>query len=374
MTVINCARGKQLFASKHAGGVPSARKRERYGAPCPTAAGAGSDWHEGRRGLTGNNFPSDFCHPLALISLVVPGGAICGGGESDGLGGTVPCAPCAEWGLGRAEGAGCWVPSWDKKQQQCRDGWGGREGAEAPRAAGSAIAAGRAACPAGTGRQRWRGNGNAPSRGVGRTWTPLSPRGLEGGQGSTIRSAWLDSVRPSPWLRPWLPAGTRTGTRTGMRTDMAAPSQPHQTTYAAIVIGAGIQGSFAAYHLAQRHRDTLLLEQVPTAPALPCPHPTVSPSHRVPSPDVLGRALASAMARSGAAASIPCPQCQDPSVPSARTPMSPVPRSLCPQCQDPHVPSARTPMSPVPGPQCPQSQDPHVPSTRTPVSPVLGPQ
>ncbi|NXQ98445.1 SOX oxidase, partial [Sagittarius serpentarius] len=42
---------------------------------------------------------------------------------------------------------------------------------------------------------------------------------------------------------------------------MAAPSQPHQATYEAIVIGAGIQGSFAAYHLAQRHRDTLLLEQ-----------------------------------------------------------------------------------------------------------------
>ncbi|XP_063197058.1 peroxisomal sarcosine oxidase [Chroicocephalus ridibundus] len=48
---------------------------------------------------------------------------------------------------------------------------------------------------------------------------------------------------------------------TGTRTDMAAPSQPQQATYDAIVIGAGIQGSFAAYHLAQRHRDTLLLEQ-----------------------------------------------------------------------------------------------------------------
>ncbi|XP_075576179.1 peroxisomal sarcosine oxidase [Pelecanus crispus] len=42
---------------------------------------------------------------------------------------------------------------------------------------------------------------------------------------------------------------------------MAASSQPRQATYDAIVIGAGIQGSFAAYHLAQRHRDTLLLEQ-----------------------------------------------------------------------------------------------------------------
>ncbi|KAM9257237.1 peroxisomal sarcosine oxidase [Cariama cristata] len=42
---------------------------------------------------------------------------------------------------------------------------------------------------------------------------------------------------------------------------MAALSQPHQATYDAIVIGAGIQGSFTAYHLAQRRKDTLLLEQ-----------------------------------------------------------------------------------------------------------------
>ncbi|NWU98209.1 SOX oxidase, partial [Upupa epops] len=42
---------------------------------------------------------------------------------------------------------------------------------------------------------------------------------------------------------------------------MAAPSQLHQATYDAIVIGAGIQGSFTAYHLAQRHRNTLLLDQ-----------------------------------------------------------------------------------------------------------------
>ncbi|OPJ78610.1 peroxisomal sarcosine oxidase [Patagioenas fasciata] len=42
---------------------------------------------------------------------------------------------------------------------------------------------------------------------------------------------------------------------------MAARSQALKATYDAIVIGAGIQGSFAAYHLAQRHRDTLLLEQ-----------------------------------------------------------------------------------------------------------------
>ncbi|NWH72300.1 SOX oxidase, partial [Piaya cayana] len=40
---------------------------------------------------------------------------------------------------------------------------------------------------------------------------------------------------------------------------MAAPR--HQAAYDAIVIGAGIQGSFTAYHLAQRHKNTLLLEQ-----------------------------------------------------------------------------------------------------------------
>ncbi|NXP25224.1 SOX oxidase, partial [Scytalopus superciliaris] len=44
---------------------------------------------------------------------------------------------------------------------------------------------------------------------------------------------------------------------------MAAPSQPQKATYDAIVIGAGIQGSFTAYHLAQRRKDTLLLEQFP---------------------------------------------------------------------------------------------------------------
>ncbi|XP_059722335.1 peroxisomal sarcosine oxidase isoform X2 [Haemorhous mexicanus] len=42
---------------------------------------------------------------------------------------------------------------------------------------------------------------------------------------------------------------------------MAAPSQPQKSTYDVIVIGAGIQGSFTAFHLAQRHKDTLLLEQ-----------------------------------------------------------------------------------------------------------------
>ncbi|NWV13914.1 SOX oxidase, partial [Ptilonorhynchus violaceus] len=42
---------------------------------------------------------------------------------------------------------------------------------------------------------------------------------------------------------------------------MAAPSQLQKAIYDVIVIGAGIQGSFTAYHLAQRHKDTLLLEQ-----------------------------------------------------------------------------------------------------------------
>ncbi|NXP50958.1 SOX oxidase, partial [Heliornis fulica] len=42
---------------------------------------------------------------------------------------------------------------------------------------------------------------------------------------------------------------------------MAAPSQPQQATFSAIIIGAGIQGSFTAFHLAQSHRDVLLLEQ-----------------------------------------------------------------------------------------------------------------
>ncbi|NXV82024.1 SOX oxidase, partial [Atlantisia rogersi] len=42
---------------------------------------------------------------------------------------------------------------------------------------------------------------------------------------------------------------------------MATLSLPQQDTYDTIVIGAGIQGSFAAYHLAQRRRDVLLLEQ-----------------------------------------------------------------------------------------------------------------
>lgn len=56
-----------------------------------------------------------------------------------------------------------------------------------------------------------------------------------------------------------------------MGTDMAAPGQLGCTSYDAIVIGAGIQGSFAAYHLAQRRRDTLLLEQVLMSPTLPPP-------------------------------------------------------------------------------------------------------
>ncbi|NWZ40260.1 SOX oxidase, partial [Brachypodius atriceps] len=42
---------------------------------------------------------------------------------------------------------------------------------------------------------------------------------------------------------------------------MAAPRQLQKSAYDVIVVGAGIQGSFTAYHLAQRHKDTLLLEQ-----------------------------------------------------------------------------------------------------------------
>ncbi|XP_053940758.1 peroxisomal sarcosine oxidase [Cuculus canorus] len=67
------------------------------------------------------------------------------------------------------------------------------------------------------------------------------------------RSPGLAGLCPVPPLGSRLPVGT------GTRTNMAAPS--HQATYDAIVIGAGIQGSFTAYHLARRHRDTLLLEQ-----------------------------------------------------------------------------------------------------------------
>uniref|UniRef100_A0A493TGA8 Pipecolic acid and sarcosine oxidase n=1 Tax=Anas platyrhynchos platyrhynchos TaxID=8840 RepID=A0A493TGA8_ANAPP len=89
---------------------------------------------------------------------------------------------------------------------------------------------------------------------------------LEGGQGSAASSTRPDSAPALPLARLLAARGERgqgqgTGTRTGTRTDMAALSQPQQASYDAIVIGAGIQGSFAAYHLAQRHRDTLLLEQ-----------------------------------------------------------------------------------------------------------------
>lgn len=180
---------------------------------------------------------------------------------------------------------------------------------------------------------------------------PLSPWGLEGSQSSTTRSARPDSAPSLPLAR--LPAACGTGT--GTRTDMAARSQPQKATYDVIVIGAGIQGSFAAYHLAQRHRDTLLLEQVPAAPCpvslvplcpqlccVPCP--TVSPAPTCQGGH-LQTWLPSAMARTRAAAS---------------TPVSPLPGPPRHQCQDSHVPVARTPMSPVPGPPHPQGQDPHV--------------
>ncbi|KAM9118003.1 peroxisomal sarcosine oxidase [Pangshura tecta] len=44
---------------------------------------------------------------------------------------------------------------------------------------------------------------------------------------------------------------------------MAAAGEPHSSLYDTIVVGAGIQGSFTAYHLAKRGRETLLLEQFP---------------------------------------------------------------------------------------------------------------
>ncbi|TFJ99504.1 mRNA cap guanine-N7 methyltransferase [Platysternon megacephalum] len=44
---------------------------------------------------------------------------------------------------------------------------------------------------------------------------------------------------------------------------MAAVGEPHSSLYDTIVVGAGIQGSFTAYHLAKRGRETLLLEQFP---------------------------------------------------------------------------------------------------------------
>lgn len=108
---------------------------------------------------------------------------------------------------------------------------------------------------------------------------------------------------------------------------MAALRQPQQASYDAIVIGAGIQGSFAAYHLAQRHRDTLLLEQVPASPTLPCPQP-----HRMGTGTWLhcARPHAVRMAQSQGVL---------------------VARPQCPQCQDPHIPSTRPPVSPVTGPQ-----------------------
>lgn len=48
----------------------------------------------------------------------------------------------------------------------------------------------------------------------------------------------------------------------------------------AIVIGAGVQGCFTAYHLAQNSKKVLLLEQVP------CPRPLSSP--REGSPELAG--------------------------------------------------------------------------------------
>lgn len=256
----------------------------------------------------------------------------------------VPCAVCC------VLCAVCRVPRRDKNihWQWCGGGWG-RRGPNPPCAAGCAVAARRAAFRRGTGRWHWWGNGDAPARPAAWGWKDVAPTcphhprgGWRAAKAPPPARLGRTLSRPSPWLGSWLPVGTGTGTRT----DMAAPSQPHQATYDAIVIGAGIQGSFAAYHLAQHHRDTLLLEQVTVSPALPCPQPCHVPVPPCPQPR-----------RTGVGACRPgCPLpwhraelLLAPLIPGASTPVFPVPGPPCPQCQDPCVPSARAPMSPVPG-------------------------
>lgn len=161
------------------------------------------------------------------------------------------------------------------------------------------------------------------------TRAPAVPTGA-GGRPRLCHPLSRTLPRPSPWLGTLLPVGT------GTRTNMAAPSQPRQATYDAIVIGAGIQGSFTAYHLAQRHRNTLLLEQVLVSPAPPRPQPCWVP---VPSPDALGRAPADL-----------CALCHSTERSRCWHPCSLVPAPPCPQCQDPPDPSARILVCLVPGP------------------------
>lgn len=212
--------------------------------------------------------------------------------------------------LGCRSGRGCRVPAVAAGWRWCRGVTGSRGCAGVGGESGGALRMGR-------GRTR-------PQR------VPTCSRcRLEGGQGSAASSTRPDSAPSLPLARLLAARGERgQGQGTGTRTDMAALSQPQQASYDAIVIGAGIQGSFTAFHLAQRHRDTLLLEQVPASPTPPRPQPC-----HVPSSAARGR---------GPGCPVPGPMpcawhrarvCwwHDPSVPSAKTPIFPVPGPLCPQ-------------------------------------------
>lgn len=150
---------------------------------------------------------------------------------------------------------------------------------------------------------------------------------------------------PPPWLRSRL-------REDGMGTDMAAPGQPRCASYDAIVIGAGIQGSFAVYHLAQRCKDTLLLEQVLMSPTSPRPWPRCC----VPSPDAARQGPGCPLPRHVTFHGVSVPGrcvlwCQDPCVPSDRVQAYPVPTPQCPHCQDPRVPITMILLLSVPGSQ-----------------------
>lgn len=76
---------------------------------------------------------------------------------------------------------------------------------------------------------------------------------------------------PLPSL-PRLPLPQSAGQRCcrGSESAMAVlENASRSSVFDAIVIGAGIQGSFAAYHLIKRQKATLLLEQVQTTPHPP---------------------------------------------------------------------------------------------------------
>lgn len=204
-------------------------------------------------------------------------------------------------------------------------------------------------------------------RGEGAGWMrphvpPLSPRGLEGGQGSATRSAGLCPVPPlgsapgCPWGRgrgqTWQPRASPARPPTTPSSSgpaSRAPSPP--TTWPS---ATGTPFCWSRYWCPQpRH--------------VPSPAGSLSPAPmrwggRQPT------FVLCATARRGAAAGTPAPWCQHPRVPSA-----PVPAPSSPQCQDPPDPSARIPMTPVPGSLFAWCQDPHDSSTRTPTSPVPGP-